>query len=305
LHSNDKLRFLENELSDNISKHLPGWTDSRRERQICEGAVNVTYFISRRAHIFASHGPADKNYTLRRDRAGGLEINKYRVVLVPGFWMKRKLLSHPDVQLKDEQIVIAGWPRLDTLLAASKSKRRAYSAKKNVLWAPTHNNHQDEFQGSSYPDFASHTDILSKHFDYHVSLHPSTRGGGRPTFEMLLDADVVISDRGTLVYEALALGKPVIFPDWLLRDWALAESSQLSAEAEMFKKRIGLHAANIDQLIEMAEAVTSLDAKTKQFVADYIEPTTYGRSYELVAGVVKGIWASGDLRVRERPRSIR
>jgi len=36
-----------------------------------------------------------------------------------------------------------------------------------------------------------------------------------PTMQPLVDADVVIADAGSTIYEAWALGKPVIFPDWL------------------------------------------------------------------------------------------
>ena len=54
--------------------------------------------------------------------------------------------------------------------------------------------------------------MFEEHFDFEVSLHPRNRKDKRPTTYGILDCDYVISDFGTMVYEAWALGKPVIFP---------------------------------------------------------------------------------------------
>jgi hypothetical protein len=300
-----KLRGLEEDFSDGIAAQLPGWQQSREELRVCRGAVNITFFIYRRAHIFMSHGVSDKNYLLRRDGEGGLEINKYRIVGVPGAWMKRKLLRHPDLKLKSEDIAVVGWPRLDALLEARKrrNKFRLPFRKKNLLWAPTLPSPlRGEPYASSFPAFEQYTDVLSKHFNYTISVHPSVRGGGAPTFEALLDADVVIADRGTLVYESFALGKPVIFPDWIVNS-GIADLSSATAETEIFQKGIGLHARNIDELVELAHLAKGTDRATRDFIADYIDPNTYGRSYKLLAEAARRIWDSGKLKIGKRVKN--
>jgi CDP-glycerol glycerophosphotransferase (TagB/SpsB family) len=242
-----------------------------------------------------SHGVADKNYTLRRDKSSRLEINKFHLVAVPGPWMKRKLIQHPEIELKPDQIIIVGWPRLDALLAAANKKKKLPSRRRNVLWAPTHNS---EPKMSSYPFFSQYTDVLANYFDYSISLHPSVRAGGLPTFDALLEADVVISDSGTLVYEAWAMGKPVIFPDWLIEQDSVALLSyERSAEAEIFKSGIGLHARNIDQVVEMAHSAHVLDQKSQAFIRDYIDPSTCGQSYRLLSEAVKKVWYSEKLKL--------
>ena len=50
-------------------------------------------------------------------------------------------------------------------------------------------------------------------------LHPRDRQGDKAILGAeLLDCDVLITDVSSAMFEAWALGKPVIFPRWLMQD---------------------------------------------------------------------------------------
>lgn len=305
--SGENLRQLEQEFSAGISSKLEDWSASEETLKIQHGAVNVTFFIYRRAHVMMSHGVADKNYLLRNDAAGGLEINKYRVVCVPGNWMKRKLLNYDGVELKEKQIKVVGWPRIDALLAAQKNQKKPLNElvkrlnpfrKIKVLWAPTHGR-ESATPVSSYPAFLSYEDRLKEIFDYDASLHPNVRESKTPTFQKLLDADVVIADRGTLVYEAWALGKPVIFPSWIIKE-ANLHLGEGTAEHLIFSEGLGLHAESFEDMVKMIKEAKKPDARVQSFMEDYLPKSTHGKSYELISEAVREVWDSGDLRIKRK-----
>lgn len=302
----DYLRHLEREFSKGISEELPPeWASWGSVLKCRPKAVNVTFFIYRKAHIMMSHGLADKNYLIRPNRYGDYEVNKYKYVCVPGNWLKRKLLSTPGITLNEDQIVVVGWPRIDTLLEAAKNykdRNDKVRTGKNikVLWAPTHSGGQkDGIYLSSYPGLLQYEEALTNEFDYDRSLHPLIEKPKKSTFEKLLEADVVIADRGTLVYEAWALGKPVIFPDWLIREGNLTKG-EYSAESYIFENNIGLHAKNFDELLYLIKNEPKICKSVESFMSDYLEPKTYGKSYELLAEVVQKVWSDGDLSANKK-----
>ena len=308
--ASENLRLLEEEFAAGISKHLPGWESTQAPVSTRPGAVNVTFFIYRRAHVMMSHGVADKNYLTRRDPQRGYEINKYRSICVPGDWLKHKLLNTRGVELTANQIKVVGWPRIDKLIESQqkKSEERTLAErlgklspfrKIKVLWAPTHNAESKYGTISSYPGILPLEEQLSKIFDYDYSLHPNLRISKKPTFEKLIEADVVIADRGTLVYEAWALGKPVIFPSWLIGEGNLYDNLG-SAESHIYHQRLGLHANSFDEMVDMIRTAKKPDLRTQQFMESYLPRRTLGRSYELIAGAVNEVWDSGNLRLAKK-----
>ena len=123
-----------------------------------------------------------------------------------------------------------------------------------VLWAPTHNmvrGGNEESVPSSYPAFKVHEDDITPFFRYQVSLHPRNRASKRPTGGQLVWADVLVSDFGTMVYEAWAMGKPVIFPRWCIDVDTILTRNPRSAEAYIYRNRIGLHAESIEEMQAM------------------------------------------------------
>jgi hypothetical protein len=134
--------------------------------------------------------------------------------------------------------------------------------------------------------------MFEKHFDLSVSLHPRNRKNKQPTQLSLLDCDYVISDFGTIVYEAWALGKPVVFPHWLIGDRIKRHLGQ-SAEAFIFHERLGFHAASPQQTIDLVMSGAGIDARATAFMDDYLEPAYAGRSGERVAALLESLSAPG------------
>lgn len=309
--SGEALRPLEEEFAAGISAELPNWTSSSSIRRILKGSVNVTFFIYRRSHVMMSHGLGDKNYLLRPNPEGDLEINKYRFVCVPGEWTRRKLLALPGLELRPDQIRVVGWPRIDRLkkhvLTDSKgtgSDASGQRAKPKLLWAPTLADRAEGPPLSSYPGLLPYEERLNDIFDYRVSLHPSLRKNGTPTFEALLEADVVVADSGTLVYEAWALNKPVIFPSWLTGP-GNREKNLGSAENYVYRHGIGMHAQSFDELVDMALAARAPGSDVNDFMRDYLSPEAAGKSYELLAGIVAEVADSKNLRVKRRVAAVK
>lgn len=298
----DNLRALENEFADLIAAELPGWDVTRAIGATRKGAINMTFWMARAGQVFMSHGVADKNYMMRQ-REGVFQLNAFRHVCVPGPWMKRKLVAKRGITIPEDHIHVVGWPRLQRLVAANRAysgPRRTNGGQPVVLWAPTHDGRQREGSPtSSYPGLEPHQDALRAVCDLRVSLHPNNRPGGKPTFEHLIESDVVISDMGTLVYEAWALGKPVIFPDWICRKGILA-SAPGSAEAEIYEQGYGLHAGSIEELIAIIGDTPPIDARTAAFVEDYLPAATFEDSPARIAAVIKTVRANriAQLKVR-------
>lgn len=257
-----------------LEAQLPQGTVVHTVDDAVEGTVSLSLFIRQGrgdmssrvpADIVMAHGIADKRYFFIQDSATGAPLaNEYDYVFVPGNWHVNRLVEsryrrNPgwQITLLDEQIVKVGWLRLDPLIAQSHRTAQGDGAahhRLRVLWAPTHNmirGGSEESVPSSFPAFKAHEDDLSPFFLYQVSLHPRNRVSKRPTSSQLVWADVLISDFGTMVYEAWALGKPVIFPRWCIDVDTILTRNPRSAEAYIYRNRIGLHADSIEQMQQM------------------------------------------------------
>ena len=272
---------VQQQLIDLITPHLPegSWAETPKEPD--HAKLNIAFFISRHAHILMSHGVADKNYFTRKDDTGKRMLNRFQYGFVPGNWLRNKLINHSAIEMPAENIHIVGWPRLDIL--TKLRAERPPSERLRVLWAPTHNfQNLDGRVLSSFPDFEQYLPALAEHFDVTSSPHPRNRPDKTPTTEKMAHCDVLISDFGTTVYEALALGIPVIFPDWLIRDGVLAAYSQ-SSPAQLFKQNIGYHPQNFDEMMDILKAGPVIDGKTKAFIDNVIDPATVGRAGEITA----------------------
>lgn len=266
--------IVQRDLIGTIAPYLDPEAQSRTVRQKVSGALNFSLFVRQPADVLMSHGVADKNYFIDiRDEAGDLYINRLDALLVPGEWMKRKLLAHPDVQLQEHQIHCVGWPRLDLLrtLAPSEPQVGGACTRKKVLWAPTHDhlNPGQLISTSSFPEFAHCLPELEKYCDVRTSLHPRNRSSKVPTYQEVIDADVVISDFGTVVYEAWALGKPVIFPSWL-NGHLIREFLPGSAEAHIYTHQIGYHASSIGELIDWLQSDLQIGEDVDRFMGEYL-----------------------------------
>ena len=277
---------VQSQLSGLIDKHFDTNEVELSYGKYLDGAINISFFIKKRAEILMSHGVADKNYFFRKKPEGGRYLEEFKHGFVPGQRLKQRILDHKYVHMPEENIHVVGWPRMDYLLELQKklapeTAEQKANRKLKVLWAPTH----DFNPGSSYPVFEQYLPALKEKFDVEVSLHPRNRESKKPTAECLVEADVIISDFGTMVYEALALGKPVLFPDWLIRDDVLERYAgrKNAGPAVLFNDDIGIHSKSFDDMMDTLIAGPVIDARTKAFADSVISPDTFGKSGLLAA----------------------
>ena len=281
-----------------ITRHLAPEDVSTTVGRLAPGSLNFSLFILQPTEVLMSHGLADKNYFLRKDADGEYISNRLKHLFVPGEWLKRRLLKTEGLEVDAERIHVVGWPRLDALLATQQEMPvvpRSPGARPKVLWAPTHDyarRGKDRDSMSSYPELMEFIPMFEKHFDLAISLHPRNRKNKQPTHHSLLDCDYVISDFGTIVYEAWALGKPVIFPHWLIGR-RIKRHLGSSAEGFIFHERLGLHAKSPKQMIDFVMDGASIDERTSDFMDDYLAPAFAGHSGERVAALLQSLSAPG------------
>lgn len=256
---------------DPILKYLPEGSIS--EKSIPD-AINIHFFqepvIRQRVQaevgtsIFMSHGIADKHY---RD---GYLVKMFDFICVSGpLWVDKMLKEG----IAADKILKVGYTKLDPIFQGVIT--RTPHDKKRVLWAPTHANHV-----SSYPGFLPYLEKFPSELEVIASPHPFHKQNRLPTMQELVDADVVISDTGSLVYEAWAVGKPVIFLDWLIKD-AVAGTF----EDRIYKQKIGLHADNFDHLIRLVYRAIDegVDARAIEFIDAIFAPGLRGTSGAVTA----------------------
>lgn len=286
-------QMVQKQLLDLIDAHLPDPKPARGA--YVDGALNFCLFIRPRSDVVMSHGVADKNYLWSSDGQGKRLANQRQDLLVPGQWLKRRLLESAAIKVEAEHLHVVGWPRLDGLIGEvpSRSRRMLGESKPRVLWAPTHNRRKRGETGrstSSFPEFENYLRALSRFAWVDVSVHPRNRTDHTPTGASMPRADIVVADFGTTVYEAWALGKPVIFPRWLLAD-RIADFLPGSAESHIFSERIGYHPDSFDEMIDIIRSEPRITPDVRAFIDDFLDPRYFGTSSARVAQVLQQIAA--------------
>lgn len=298
--------YIQEQIFGLIEDCLPKGTVVHTVGDAVEGALSLSLFIRQSreeiaatpADIVMAHGIADKRYFFIVGSDGLPLVNKCKYVFVPGNWHVNRLVEgrfrrNPKYQLtlQDSQIRKVGWLRLDPMISATNAALPSAHRRLKVLWAPTHNtissNKSDsELSPSSFPAFKKHLPWIYLKHSAEVSLHPRNRGTKTPTTEKLINSDVVISDFGTMVFESWALGKPVIFPRWCIDVKTLMERNPLSAEAFIYRNRIGLHPETPKEMHQMLREINrkriqepSFDSRgpgVANFIDRYIDPSERG-----------------------------
>jgi hypothetical protein len=289
LHDSLSYEAVQRQLYDLIAAQLPAPAPQRGRYRA--GALNMSLFARTRSDVLMSHGVADKNYLWSADGQGKRLANQREHLLVPGEWLRQRLLDSPAIRLGPDQIHVVGWPRLDSLAREAPLRRRSRNGKPRILWAPTHNGRkrgETARSTSSFPAFENYLRTLARFAWVDVSVHPRNRTDRTPTGATLPQSDVVVADFGTTVYEAWALGKPVIFPRWLLAD-RISEYMPGSAEAWIFDQRIGYHPDSFDELVDIVRAGPTITSDVADFMEQYLPPALLGRSSARVAEVLKAL----------------
>lgn len=259
-------------LSDPILPYLPEGSAGFTERPGI--GLNLRFFSESRItetgkypvgpnDVFMSHGIGDKNYWLA-DR-----ISVYPHALVPGPAWRNRIKQGG----YSGKVWVVGYTKLDPIFNGEytrQERERPY-----VVWAPTHAYHHRHRGRSSYPWCMDHIKEIPDEYETCMALHPSSKLSRRlkqdVTLQELLDADVVIADAGSTLYEAWALGKPVIFPDWLCKDDVLAhfEADPDNLEYRIYSEGIGYHAESMEHLIKLIDV--ALRDGMKQREIDFME----------------------------------
>jgi len=258
-------------ITDPIKEHLP------------ELPGELFFFLEEKGKngVYMVHGIADKNYH-RIDR-----LKRIKYLLYPGPAWKEKFVK---MGIPEEKIFIVGWPRLDHVFQGKVGVgSKKADGRKVVAWCPTH----DAIPTiSSYPVFSRYLGELQHRlgdeFEVVSSVHPARRGGGKTSLKLLVDADVILSDTSSMLYEALVVGKPVVLLDWLVKE-GVFKALRGSFEEYVYREGIGYHASSFDELPEVIRRAVEegIDERTEEF-AERFYPTEFrGHSGEVTAGVLK------------------
>ena len=204
-----------------IKKHLPKnsyeYTALTGDRIRVENAFNDPNFIRVSftlgdfwPAIFITHGMADKG--LHETRF----LNKQIANFYPGpAYVNRFIQQGAD----PSKLKVIGCPMLDDYFERRRNAEVRPTVK--VVWCPTHAPKNEAIQDfrTSYRRFSP--EYLKSHgFDVVTSLHPHNQDhrSFKMSVENFYDADAVISDTSSVIYEALALGIPVIITKWLISE---------------------------------------------------------------------------------------
>lgn len=292
-HKGNAYKYAIQALADPIIKFLPqkdtSYYDKPKPGNNCYG-LNVRFFNSSRIFeqgksavgrhdIFISHGIGDKNYWI------GKHIKKFNYTFCPGpIWEKRMR----DTGYKGE-IFITGYTKLDPILNGEYTK--VERKKPYICWLPTHGYSHKNKGRSSYPFFEKYINEIPNDYIVGNGMHPTTKLHTNkkqlPTMQDLVDADVVIADAGSTVYEAWVCGKPVIFPDWICKNDVLNhfKNDPNNLEYQIYSKGIGYHAKDMKHLNKLIEKalINGMKEESKEFIEGIYPTKLRGKAGENAA----------------------
>lgn len=242
------------------------------------------------ADVLLAFDTADRGVYQQTGPNKALLINSFKALLVPGRWHKERLLADKRVSLPPQAIIPVGSPRFDALraLQAEREPSKDGSGRVKVLFAPLHGNWSDSIgQMSVHDALDPYLPQLHAACDLTVARDPRNLRDKVPLDDALLEADILITDYTSLIYEAWAMGKPVIFPRWLTGDRILRKAAE-SAEAHIYREYIGHHANDMAELLALVEQGRALDlgAGVDEFMTEFAENFRRDRGLSRTAEVL-------------------
>lgn len=233
----DRARAAIDALVDPILRHLPA---AEKASEVDFDALNVHLWHDYPSDVFMSHGLADKGW-----RDADL-VADFTWVLHSGPAWERKYRAQG---MPAHKLRMVGYAKLDPLFDGT-----IVGSADRVLWAPSlSRGWQREY-----------LELEALLVDVDHALHPHDAPGAS-TLQQLADAAVVIADVGSTLYEAWALGKPVVFPDYAVRSLIVPGTF----EAEIYERGIGYHADTPAQLMHQVDR--ALDNGITDAERDFIE----------------------------------
>lgn len=259
-------------IADPVFAELPEATWSERP---VEGALNVRFFtrtLDGQSGVFIGHGLADKNYSHYHNVTG------FEAIFCSGTtWHARYI----EQGAPEDKLRITGFPKLDPLFNGTITRGNG----KRTLWAPTH--------PTSWPAVYRRLRGVIESLPLDIALAPHPQVSTQPTLQALADADVVIADAGSMVYEAWALGKPVVFPSWLV--WGRRHLCRLvrpgTLEQDIYRRGIGYHAESSEHLIEQIHAAreNGITEAEREFAEGILPTPLRGKSGRAYAEALRDI----------------
>lgn len=250
--------------------------------------ILLTFKVETPADVLLMSDLADRRFFEKRRPDKRAYLEHFRKILVPGNWLRNRILDDDRLGVTAEKVMVVGSPRIELLRSLQKSAdaRRRTGGLRKVLFAPLHDNWKDS-DGNSMScreAMLPHLPQLKSVCDLSVAIDQRNIIEKKiPITKELLEADVVITDYSSLIYEAWALGKPVIFPRWLTGDRVLMKAPS-SAEAYIYREELGLHAQSIEELIGYVKDAVSPGPGVEEFIADYIAIPHAGSAGARIAG---------------------
>jgi hypothetical protein len=291
-HAGNAYKYAIEALANPIIKHLGKIDTGYVDRPLVN--LNCRFFNSKRIaehgkapvgsnDIFFSHGIGDKNYWI------GPNVKDYKYTFVWGpAWEKRMRKTG----YKGE-IFVCGYTKLDPLLNGELEAKK--HDKPYVVWAPTHGYASKHKGRSSFPECLSLIKEIPEEYETKMSMHPTSKLHARekhtPTLIELLEADVVIADAGSTLYEAWILGKPVIFPDWLCSADTMKhfEKDKDNFEYQIYSKKIGYHAKDMQHMNKLIEIAIrdGMKDEEKEFIESIYPTELRGKAGKTAAKYLK------------------
>lgn len=287
-HAGEAYKYAIEALSNPIMKHIPTGKTGYTNRPLIN--MNIRYFNSARIReqgkcpvgpndIFFSHGIGDKNYWT------GPKIKDFKYAFVPGPAWEKRMRNTGYMG----EIFVCGYTKLDPIING-EVKRNKHD-KPYVVWCPTHGYNNKHKGRSSYPQCLHLIHEINPEYETKLAMHPTSKMHNNikqtPTLQELIDADVVIADAGSTLYEAWILGKPVIFPDWICKKDVLGhfKGDKDNFEYQIYSKNIGYHAKDMKHLNELIEVALNNGMKDeeKDFINNIYPEEIRGKAGKIAA----------------------
>lgn len=263
-----------------VTEHLPDDTYVLTDKPQPD-AVNVLYTHLRTygltqdpgVHtVFAGHGIADKGWRNPN------RVSRHGHILSTGpHWTTKYVEGGID----RDRVLEVGYPKLDPIFQGRIKSPWPKRTKPRALWAPTHGGGGE---GNAWNRPAGGRPSASSHwqdqkivpalepFETIICPHPRHREDKRSTLSEYVGADVVIADGGSTIYEAWALGIPVVFPTWLTGRSNTRKSARKGGTTEglVYDQKVGRHATGPNDLARLIEEAAA-DGITAAEV-EFMEP---------------------------------
>lgn len=250
-------------LVDPILEHLP---EGHKAAMPSPDALNVRFWTEPDYDVYMSHGIADKG------RRGLAWIGQFPHILVPGPYWTRRLTEEG---IERERIHEVGYSKLDPVFQGRIRPKRS-----RPIWAPTH--------ARDWPGGHRLMQELTEELGIPASLHPN-ESPHNSTLKALAQADVVIADAGSTIYEAWSLGKPVVLPDFAVT-W-----QQLTGELErmIYREQIGYHVHRPRDLAAVVKKARKrgITDRERALIDDLFPPAYRGVSGQMHAEALRCISA--------------